>query len=486
MLPRLGLLHLSAGILLFGQSAELAGLVKDPSGLVITDVSLTLRNQDTGFRQKSKTNGEGFYSFPSLKPGTYQATVQAQGFRTLARAIVLYVADHASLDFSLELASVGERVTVIGALAIANPVDPSVSTVVDQQFVENMPLNGRSFQSLISITPGFVSTYGAYLAGAGLASGQFSINGQRSDANYFIVDGVGANFGALANTDVGQTLAGSLPALTILGGTNGLVSVDAMQEFRVQSANFDPEYGHSPGSQISIVTRSGANQFHGTAFDYVRNQIFDARNFFDTAPMPKPTVRQNDFGGTLGGPVRKDKTFFFISYEGLQLLQPDTATGTFLTATARANVAPVFQPILAAFPLPAGPVNPDGLTGNLTANYSNPATFNSTGVRIDHTLNSWLTLFGRFGHAPSSQVYPDFSNPQTSTANSDYVTLGATMLVNSNQVNDFRANWSRQNTVVSSSIESFHGAVPPPDSALFPFGYSSQTGMFVANLTETH
>ncbi len=440
---------------------------------------MALRNQDTGSRQQSKTNTDGFYSFPGLKPGTYQATVQAPGFRTLTRTIVLNVADRVSLDFALQLAGVGEKVTVIGSPAVANPVDPAVSTVVDQQFVQNMPLNGRSFQSLIGLTPGFVLTYAGGVLGGGTTQGQFSINGQRSDANYIMVDGVSANFGSSSNFDPGQTFDGGIPGLTILGGTNGLVSVDAMQEFRVQSANFDPEYGHSPGSQISIVTRSGTNQFHGTAFDYLRNEIFDARNFFDMVPMPKPPLRQNDFGGALGGPIRKNKTFFFVSYEGLRLLLPQTDTGTFYTAAARANVAPAFQPLLAALPLPQGPINPDGLTGNLSVAYSDPSSLDSTSVRIDHTLTPWLTLFGRYSHAPSMQSTRTWSKRFMQTANSDTVTLGATALIRSNQVNDFRANWSRQTSIGVWVLDNFYGAVPPPDSAMFPAGYSSQTSQFI-------
>lgn len=114
-----------------------------------------------------------------------------------------------------------------------------------------------------------------------------------------------------------------------------------MQEFRIQTSSVAPEFGRVPGGQISIVTKSGSNQFHGTAFDYVRNDVFDARNYFDGPPLPKPPLRQNDFGGTLGGPIRKDKTFFFFSYEQLRLLLPQTASGVFFTASARSAVAPV-------------------------------------------------------------------------------------------------------------------------------------------------
>jgi hypothetical protein len=201
----------------------------------------------------------------------------------------------------------------------------AVSTVVDDQFVQNTPLNGRSFQSLIALAPGTV-----FVSSSQEGAGQFTTNGQRSDANYFTVDGVSANFGSASGCCLGQSIGGAVPGFTSGGGTNGLVSVDAMQEFRIQTSSVAPEFGHTPGAQISIVTKSGSNQFHGTAFDYVGNDIFDARNVFDTPPLPKPPLRQNDFGGTLGGPIRKDRTFFFFSYEQLRLLLPQTDSGAFL------------------------------------------------------------------------------------------------------------------------------------------------------------
>ncbi len=244
MLTRWGrwALQLSSSGLLFGQSAQLSGLVLDPAGASVANASLELRNRDTGVRRKTLTNEEGFYSFISLKAGAYQATLQARNFRTITReSIVLDVGDRASLDFNLELARAEERVTVTADHAVVNPLDPAVSTVVDQEIVQNMPLNGRSFQSLIALSPGVVFT------AQDLGRGQFSANGQRSNANYFMVDGVSANFGLSETYFLDQTLAGATPGLTIDGGTNGLVSADAMQEFRIQTSTFAPEFGRSPG-----------------------------------------------------------------------------------------------------------------------------------------------------------------------------------------------------------------------------------------------
>src|SRR6202040_3431459 len=155
--------------------------------------------------------------------------------------------------------------------------------------------------------------------------GQFSVNGQRADANYFTVDGVSANFGVTGYLALVQAASGALPALSSSGGTNSLVSVDAMQEFRIQTSSFAPEFGRTPGGQISIVTRSGTNAFHGSLFEYFRNSVLDARDWFvNLNGLAKPAERVHDFGGVFGRPVRKDKTFFFFSYEGQRLRQPST------------------------------------------------------------------------------------------------------------------------------------------------------------------
>jgi hypothetical protein len=342
--------------------------------------------------------------------------------------------------------------------------------VIDDEFVQNMPLNGRSFQSLIALTPGIVFT------SQNLGQGQFSTNGQRSNANYFMVDGVSANFGVTIS-GLGQTLGGAIPGFTAQGGTNGLVSVEAMREFRIQTSSYAPEFGRTPGAQISIVTKSGGNQFHGTAFDYLRNEIFDARNYFDAPPLAKPPLRQNDFGGTVGGPILKDKTFFFVCYEGLRLLLPQTATGEFLTASARAAVAPIYQPVVNALPLPApnAPlINPscDNITNpclaNLTAVYSNPSTLNATSIRVDHNLSKKITLFAHYNHAPSDGTTRNWEELAHNHANTDTMTAGATILLAPTKVNDFRANWSRTTATFITSLTNFYGAVAPPASVLFP------------------
>jgi outer membrane receptor protein involved in Fe transport len=469
--PVLVVIFLSSA-LAFAQTegARISGRVADPSDAVIVGAECKITNLETNVSATTTTNEDGIYVISNLRPATYQLTVQKEGFRTVVQPnLQLYVQDAVNENFTLALGLVPESSTVVGTPLLQTD-SAAVSTVVDQQFVHNMPLNGRSFQSLIALTPGVLFT------SQNLGQGQFSVNGQRSNANYFMLDGVSANFGT-TTFGLGQTLAGGIPGFTAQGGTNGLVSIDAMQEFRVQTSSYAAEFGRTPGAQISVITKSGSNQFHGTAFDYLRNDVFDARNYFNVPPLPKPPLRQNDFGGTLGGPILKDKTFFFFSYEGLRLRQPQTDSGEFFTASARAAVAPVYQPIVNALPLPdtnAPLIDPscDNITkpclANLTVAYSNPSALDATSIRIDHNLTRRITLFARYNHAPSYEANRIWEELGYNNANTDLVTVGATVLLAPTKVNDFRANWSRNTANFINTPTNFHGAVPPPTSVLFP------------------
>jgi hypothetical protein len=302
------------------ESARISGRVTDLSGAVIVGAECKITNLETSVSTTTNTNEDGIYVIPDLRPATYRLTIQKEGFRTVVQpSLQVYVQDAVNENFTLAIGPTSDSVTVLGDTLQTDSA--SVSTVVDDQFVQNMPLNGRSFQSLIALVPGVVFT-----ASLTEGSGQFSVNGQRSDANYFMVDGVSANFSSAPQCCLSQSLSGAIPGWTSGGGTNGLVSVDAMQEFRIQTSSYAPEFGRTPGAQISIVTKSGTNQFHGTAFDYLRNDFFDARNYFDAPPQIKPPLRQNDFGGVLGGPIIKNKTFFFFILRGAALaVAPDGA-----------------------------------------------------------------------------------------------------------------------------------------------------------------
>ena len=284
---------------------------------------------------------------------------------------------------------------------------------------------------------------------------------------------------------------------SVLGGTNSLVSVDAMQEFRIQTSTFAPEFGRTPGGQISIVTRSGTNQFHGTAFDYLRNDAFDASDWFNgytnNPPLPKAKERQNDFGGTLGGPLLKDKAFFFFSYEGLRLRLPQT-TLTLVPDTnpldpySRQFATPGLLPYMNAFPLPNGPevLDPNGDhqgIAQFNASYSDPATLDAYSLRVDHKLSDKLNVFGRYNYSPSeltergsgasvlSSVSPTRVTTQTGT-------VGVTWAISTLAENDFRFNYSSTDSSSSFYLDNFGGAVPL--AALpFPSPFTSQNGDFV-------
>ncbi len=283
--------------------AAVTGLITDPNGRSVPGVTVLITNLSTNVASRTVTNDEGIYRVPSLQPGIYRMTLDKDGFKSIVKSgIELHVQDVASINFELQIGSVNETVTVEAGGLVINTTDGAVSTVVDQSYIKNMPLNGRSFQDLILLTPGVVTnTPQSSFSGNGVG-GEFSVNGQRTESNYYTVDGISANTGIFGAPGV-PSASGSLPSSTVLGTTQSLVSVDALEEFRVHSSTYSAEYGRNPGGQFSFVTRSGNNQWHGTAFDYLRNNVFDANDWFNGfLGQPEPPLRQNDFGGTLGRP----------------------------------------------------------------------------------------------------------------------------------------------------------------------------------------
>ncbi len=462
------------------ESASLSGTIVDRSGAVVPDAQVRVTNEDTNVTVETKTNGAGVYNVPSLKPGRYRILVTKQGFKQIdLRDVTLNVQDSVNRNFTLDIGGTSETVIVNAGDALnVNTTDASVSTVVDRQFAENLPMNGRSFQTLIQLTPGVVLT-----TSNANDAGQFSVNGQRAAANYWTVDGVSANIGASSTIVQGNGLGGALPTFSVLGGTNSLVSVDATQEFRIQTSTFAPEFGRTPGGQISIATRSGTNQFHGTLFDYFRNDVLDANDWFaNSAGLPKPKERQNDFGGTFSGPILKDRTFFFFSYEGLRLRLPQTALTTVPDLSARQNAVQAMQPFLNAYPLPNGADNPATGVANFNATFSNSSTLDAYSLRLDHKLREKLNIFGRYNYSPSeldqrgfagaalSIVFPARITTQTGTA-------GLTWSISPMLVNDFRFNYSRTEGSGQGLMDNFGGAVPL-SSLPFPNSFDSQNSEF--------
>src|SRR6266496_6478808 len=470
-------------------TATLSGTVVDQNGAVVPNADITVENIGTALKRETTTNDEGYFTVPLLPPATYSVTAQRTGFMvTRLETVVLNVGDQKALIIQLKTGDVKETVVVTGEAPLINE-SPAVATIVDRQFVGNLPLNGRSLQSLITLTPGIVP-----VPSVTNVTGGFSVNGQRSSANAFTVDGVSANFSADALSIPGPHTSGNLPGLTASGTTQSLVSVDALQEFKVETSTYSAEYGRQPGGQISILTRSGTNDFHGSLFDYVRNDVFDANDWFASANrQPKAQERQNDFGGTFSGPVilpgynGRNRTNFFFSYEGLRLRLPKFALTDVPTLCLRGSggcsagqnsAPPGLQPILKAFALPNGRDLGNGFA-EFTSSYSNPSSLNATSIRIDHALNKKLTLFGRYNQAPSESDVRNapynLSNITSQRLTAKTLTAGVTALLSAGTSNEFRANYSENFSTISVTQNNFGGAIPLPRTVLIPSQYDSPT-----------
>src|ERR1700733_10013616 len=456
-----------------GQSAQMAGSVTDSASAVIPGASIEIVNSATQVKWVTKSNGEGRYLAPPLVPGVYQVTIQAPTFKTeLIRNLQLSVAGKVSMDFILHPGASSQSVTVDGSGIALNTTDASVSTVIDRQLIENIPLNGRSFQSLMTLAPGVLVVPSQ---GVG-QSGELSVNGQRTESNYFTVDGVSADIGASVSSSgfTGAGFAGATPGETALGTTQSLVSIDALQEFRTTTSTYSAEYGRGPGGQFAFQTRSGTNQYHGTAFDYLRNDALDANSWFNgytnVPPVPKQALRQNDFGGTLGGFLDiphlyngRNRTFFFFSYEGLRLINPaPSQLYEVPTNDLRQKASDALKPFLAAFPVSTQPDNGNGLS-YYTAGYSAPSSIDSTSIRIDHSFSDNFKIFGRYSDTPSnstSRQPSDLAQVNATIINMKTVTLGATNVLRPTMVNELRFNVTGNDDKSSRTLDRFGGATP--------------------------
>jgi hypothetical protein len=464
----------SSWLLSQSTSATISGMVTDPAGKLISGANVTIVNDATNVNYAAETNGAGIYSTSVLPPGHYHIQVSKQGFKTLIKAdIILNVQSAVALNFALPIGATSESITVeAGGLSI-NTTDATVSTVIDRNFVQNMPLNGRSLQSLLTLAPGVSQVAppsSSPNGGVGL-SGEIVVNGQRTEANYYTVDGVSANTGSQPGQfGAGAGVAGSVPGVTALGSTQSLVSIDALQEFRSSTSTYSAEYGRTPGGNFSFSTRSGSNALHGSIYDYFRNDALDATNWFnDYYGYPKGRERQNDFGGTIGGPLilphlynGRNKTFYFFSYEGLRLNSPQAATQVFVPDnTLRANAPASLQPLLQAFPVANYGLGTDinGFAYYIQA-VSFPSSLDNTSGRIDHTIGEKLSLFARYADSPSSTTAYSAAVRTRMTVNNQGVTLGSSYALSPHQSNELRFNWTTNGGVLSSVSTDLGGAVP--------------------------
>lgn len=463
----------------FAQQAEIAGFVQDQSGGFIPGAAIALRNLQTAREQNTSSNESGVYALRGLPPGVYSLSATAPGFEIkIFQQLTIEVGAKLTRNIELKLSSTNETVTVSDTSLTINTVDGSVSTVVNRQFVENMPLNGRSFQALLTMVPGVTAVPSS---GTGFG-GEISVNGQRTEANYYTIDGVSANTGALTISNSsgvgrGAGFSGSTPGQSAIGTTQSLVSVDALQEFRSTTSSYSAEYGRTPGGQFSFQTRSGTNALHGSLFEYFRNDKLDANNWFNNqAGLPRQSERQNDFGGTVGGPVfipklydGRNRTFFFFSYEGLRLRTPQAAVTYDVPGNElRENAPAALQPFLNAFPRPTGPTGDNGLA-SFTASYSAPSNLDTSSVRLDHSFNDLFKVFGRYSYSPSSSLSrqsPNLANVSSVAVNVKTFTIGATNIVSARANNDFRFNTTWNDSFGRFTPDDFGGATPFRMSAI--------------------
>ena len=320
--------------------ARVSGTVADTSGAVIPNAKVVIKNTATGITRELTSNAEGYYSAPNILPGKYEVTVSAAGFNTEVRPdLILNVGTEQNLNFSMQVGNVSERVQVSAEAPAIQNTSSDISATVNATTVRELPLNGRSWTDLAALQPGVstIQTQPTFSVGADRGNRgfgqQLSISGARPQQNNYRLDGISLN-------DYANGAPGS-----VLGGNLG---VDAIQEFSVLTSNYSAEYGKTSGGVVNAVTRSGTNGFHGSVYEFLRNSALDARNFFDGATVPP--FKRNQFGGAIGGPIIKNRTFFFVDYEGIRQAKGITAVTTVPSVDARNGILANAGPPLASCP----------------------------------------------------------------------------------------------------------------------------------------
>jgi hypothetical protein len=417
--------------------SHLSGLILDPSDAGVPGTMISAINEDTGFRRIAYSRSDGGYTVASLEPGTYKVTARKAGFVTIIRfGVKIEVSQPARLDFTLHVGSMQETITVEGTQPLLNTEDGSLGTLVARDEIEHLPLNGRGLISLLELAPGTVVTP----ATRGEA-GQFTVNGQRPNTHYFTVDGVSANNGVSAGGLPAQSTGGSLPGMTAFGSLHSLISLDALDEFRVQTSSPIPEFGRLPGAQISLSSRAGTNEFHGSVLYFFRHEVLGANDWFaNSQGYPRSPERLSDFGASFGGPLRHNRTFFFLSYEGMRMRQPAYWRTAVPTLDARAALPAYAQPLLSLYPAPNGPALGSGLA-EWTGHNTRPSRLDVGSARLDHAFGSRVTAFARFSQSPSSN---EFGSTEISQLNLDSrsFTVGFNVRPRHDIVLDTRANAS--------------------------------------------
>jgi len=465
------------------QRVDLYGRILDTSEGGIGQAAITVVNEDTGFRRVTESDTGGAYAVGSLQPGTYKVTVRREGFRTLMRFGVRLSSSGATrADFVLPVGSIEETITVFGISALVGHDDASTGTRVDRGEFERLPLNGRGLLTLLEFAPGtnvIPATRGD--------AGQFTAAGQRPNTNYFTVDGVSANTGVTAGGLPAQSTGGSLPALSAFGSMDSLISLEAVEEMRVTTSTSVAEFGRLPGASVALSSRSGSNEFHGAIAYRIRNELFDANDWYaNQAGYDRLPLRLHDFTQAFGGPVKRNRTFFFLSYQRLHMVQPFVWLQPVPSVTARQTASDWAQPLLKLLPLPTRP-SPSGALGEWVGQSRRPTGLQTGGVRIDQALGSRVMLFGRYNDSPSRNEFGALSVNQLDLR-SKSLTLGLNARATPNLIFDVRANesqasaesiWSPGNACALQPLtDSFLGA-PTPCDHLVRF-FIGGIGQFVA------
>ena len=460
LLPVLLIGSLGLAPLLAENYTHLAGVILDSSGASVPGAMVSVVNEDTGLRRGTLSQPDGGYLVSSLQPGAYKITVRKPGFRTMIRfGVKLTEEQPARVDFRLVVGSIQETITVESSAPPIQTEDASVSTRVGREEIERLPADGRGLLGLLQLAPGLLVTP----ATRG-ESGQFTVNGQRPNTNYFTVDGASANSGVSGGGLPAQSTGGSLPGMTAFGSLDSLTSLDSLQELRVETSTSPAEFGRMPGAQISLLTRSGSNELHGDLLYAFRNEALDANNWFaNQHGDPRAPLRLQDYSGALGGPLWRDHTFFFVSYEGMHLQEPFIWVQPVPSLAARQGSLPWAEPLLNLFPEPNGPDLGNGLA-EWTGRTSRPARLDAGSARLDHTFSSRLTAFARYNNSPSSTEFG--ANPvNILDLRTQSLTVGFDLRARANWLIDLRLNAADAS---ASSVWSQGGPTPAPPCSLEP------------------
>jgi len=459
----------------YGQvaGATLSGTVKDPTGAIVPRTQIIVKNVATDVNTSATTNSDGFYVVPNLLPGTYDVTATASGFaKAVHSSVTLTVGAQQILNFVLTVGQVTEKIEVAATAPAVELASSSTGGVVDSKSIVELPLNGRDWTQLATLQPGVNAITSLQIApGATTTRGnrgignEVSISGTRPQSNNYRLDGISI-------VDYANGSPGS-----VLGVTLG---VDAIAEFSVLTSNYSAEYGRTSGGVVNAVTRSGTNQIHGDAYWFLRNKSLDASNYFD---VTKPPFHRNLFGASVGGPIRKDKTFFFANYEGFRqdvsnttianVPSQDARNGILHNAdgtTTTVTVDPLVKPYFGLYPLPNAGLVGTGDTGLFKTADLATTTENFYTVRIDQKFSPRDSVFGTWVNDNGSDTTPDVFQDGIFGNKSLGQMLGGeeTHVFSPSVVNSIRGGWRRTVVHAAEGLKAINPLINDPALGTFP------------------